>query len=136
SVPAPDCMGRKPRQTPEPAFSVTRAGHKTCDKYCDIPHNQPSQNYNSFSHEQVKAGARGKAKTFQHYILRRIQTASLASFDSACQLFSASHLHQYKFPSFVEHFFDMLRYIDHPTGWDDFVVSMNVSVIHLLKPET
>jgi hypothetical protein len=53
----------------------------------------------------------------------------------AGQLTASAYFDQDELPSRVEYRFHMLRYIDNPAGRNDFVVSVHVPVIQLVKPE-
>ena len=61
---------------------------------------------------------------------------SNTSLASACKISTSSDFNEHKFPSRVEDFFDSWWDIDDLVGRYDLVVSVHVSVVELVEPET
>ena len=59
--------------------------------------------------------------------------AAFARFDSTRQFFASAELNNDEFPPFIQDLFDPLRNVDDLTGWNDFVIPVNIPVKHLYK---
>jgi hypothetical protein len=69
-------------------------------------------------------------------ILGSIQTTSLTGLDRTRQLFSLSDFNKNISPSFIKNLFDIGRNIDDLARGNHVVVAVNISVKHLVIPET
>jgi hypothetical protein len=64
-----------------------------------------------------------------------VLTASFACFDLTGQICSTASFHENKFPAFVKNLLDMFRHVYNLVCRNNVVVSLDISVIHLLEPE-
>lgn len=70
-----------------------------------------------------------------HVLPGTISATPFACFDSTCQFLAPSKFDDYKFPPLVKDFFDTRWHVDYLIGRYYFVISMNISIEHLLVPE-
>jgi len=64
-----------------------------------------------------------------------IAPTSFTTLDGACQLFTSPDLDNHELPPFVQDLLHIFRHIDNLTCRNNLVVSVNVSIIHLLVPK-
>lgn len=66
----------------------------------------------------------------------RVLLTPMANFNSTSQFLATADLYQYELPPLIKDFFDVFRHVDNLAGRDHFVVSLHVSVVQFVKPET
>jgi hypothetical protein len=64
-----------------------------------------------------------------------VLTASFACFDLTGQICSTASFHENEFPAFVKNLLDMFRHVYNLACWNNIIVSLDISVIHLLEPK-
>ena len=69
------------------------------------------------------------------HLLCAVQRTTFAGLDSAGKLLAFSYLNDDKLPSLVENLFDIFRHIDDSFCWNNIVVAVYVSIVHLAKVE-